>query len=79
MNTKRRILETEIERKRRDFKMMTMAESHYGIILKTKGKKMVDVLFLEEKERELTSFKYMRSASQEEGAVDWCLKEHRLD
>ena len=37
--------------------MMTMAGSHYGIILKTKGKKMVDVLFLDDQQGQLTSFK----------------------
>ena len=50
----------EIDGKHRDFKMMAMTGSHYGIFLETKGKKMVDVLFLEDQEGELTSFKAIR-------------------
>ena len=47
VDTKKRILETEIEGKSRDFKMMITTGSHYGIILETKGRKMMDILFLD--------------------------------
>ena len=57
VDTKRRILETEIDGKWRDFKMMIMTGSHYGIILEKKGRKSVDVLFLYDHEGVLTSFK----------------------
>ena len=56
VDTKKRILEMEIDGKHRDFKMMITIGSHYGIILETKGRKMVDVLFLEDQEGELTSY-----------------------
>ena len=41
VDTKKRILETEIDSKRRDFKMMITTGSHYGIMLETKGRKSV--------------------------------------
>ena len=60
VDTKKRIIEMEIDGKRRDFKMMITTGSHYGIILETKGRKMMDVLFLEDQEGELTSYKAIR-------------------
>ena len=57
IDTKKKILETEINRRWKDFKMVVTTGKHYGIILETKGRKSVDVLFLEDQEEELTSFK----------------------
>ena len=48
VDTERRILETEIDGKQRDLKMMIMTGSHYGIILEKEGRKSIDVLFLED-------------------------------
>ena len=64
MDTKIRILEREIDGKCRDFKMMIMTGSHYGIILQMKGRKSIDVLFLEDQERELTSFKAIKKVHE---------------
>ena len=50
VDTKKRILEAEIDSKHRDFNIMITTGSHYGIILETKRKKSVDILFLKDQE-----------------------------
>lgn len=61
---KRKILETEIGGRQRDFMMLVTTGKHYGIILEMKGRKSMDVLFLEDQEQELTSFKAIRKVHE---------------
>ena len=62
--TKKKVLETEIYEKHRDFKMVVTKGKHYGIILEMKGVKSMDLLFLEDQEGELTSFKAFRKVHE---------------
>ena len=64
IDTKRKILETEIDRRQSDFKLVVTTAKIYGIILETRGEKSLDVLFLEDQEEELTSFKAIRKVHE---------------
>ena len=64
IDTKRKILETEIDGRQRDFKMVITTGKHYEIILEMKGRKSMDVLFLENQKEELTSFTAIRKVHE---------------
>ena len=50
IDTKKKILETEINGRQRYFKMVVTTGKHYEIILEIKGKMSLDVLFLKDQE-----------------------------
>ena len=54
LNTRRNVLETDIDSLQKDCKMIETKTGHYGVVLETKGEN--GVMYLEEKEEDLTSF-----------------------
>ena len=60
IENKKKVLETDIDRKHISFKMVVTTGKHYRIILETKGVKSLDFVCLEYQEGELTSFKAIR-------------------
>ena len=57
---KRKVLEMNTDGKKKEFEMVDTLENHYGIVLETRGRKAVDVLFLEDAQGELCSYKAVR-------------------
>ena len=64
LNTRNGILETNIEGLRKEFRMVNTGGSHYGIILETKDQSNKEVLYLEDKEEDLTSFRVIRNVHE---------------
>ena len=60
MDTKRKILEINLNGKRKEFRMVNTLDNHYGIVLETQGRQAVDVLFLEDAHGDLCSYKAVR-------------------
>ena len=60
MDTKKKILETNLNRKKKEFRMIDTLGNHYGIVLETQGRQAADVLFLEDAQGDLCSYKAVR-------------------
>ena len=60
LDTRNGILETNINVSKKEFRMVTTDSSHYGIILETRNRGDKKILYLEDKETDLTSFKFIR-------------------
>ena len=60
LDTRRRILKMKTDRAKKEFKMVTIGGNHYGLVLETKGRTEVDIIYLEDQEKDLTSFKAVR-------------------
>ena len=54
MNTRRNVVETEIDHMQKDYRMIETKTGHYGVVLETKTEN--EVMYLEDKEEDLTSF-----------------------
>ena len=64
MNSRNSTLETLINGSKKEFKMVTTESSHYGIVLETRNRGDKEIMYLEDKEENLTSYESVRKVHE---------------
>ena len=64
IDRRKKVLEVDIDGERKEYDMVDTLGSHYGIVLETRGRKMAEILFMEDAEGDLCSYKAVRKVHE---------------